>query len=110
MKRADLEDCRRTRPRAGAAARLDGPPPTHGARVAQRRTRAPRRCPALTGETERTAQLRLTQDGFAVDGHLGNPLAGLPADVVVAQEPPAKTAAAQRGAAGEPRGARRDAT
>jgi serine/threonine-protein kinase len=47
--------------------------------------------PALTGETERTAQLRLTQNGFALTALSEIRSPDFPTDVVVAQEPPAKT-------------------
>ena len=48
--------------------------------------------PTLTGESERTAQLRLTQDGLSVSAVSEIQSDAYPADVVVAQEPPAKTA------------------
>jgi serine/threonine-protein kinase len=47
--------------------------------------------PGVTGETERTAQLRLTQSGFPVTAVSEIKSQDFPADVVVAQEPPAKT-------------------
>jgi serine/threonine-protein kinase len=47
--------------------------------------------PGLTGETERTAQLRLTQNGFAVSALSEIRSPDFPVDVVVAQTPPAKT-------------------
>jgi beta-lactam-binding protein with PASTA domain len=50
--------------------------------------------PALTGETERTAQLRLDQDGLALAGIAEIRSGDYPSDVVVAQEPPAKSGAA----------------
>jgi eukaryotic-like serine/threonine-protein kinase len=50
--------------------------------------------PALTGETERTAQLRLAQDGLTVAAVSEIHSDAYAADVVVAQQPPAKTAAA----------------
>jgi serine/threonine-protein kinase len=49
--------------------------------------------PDLTGQTERTAQLRLQQDGLAVAGVSEVRLAELPADSVVAQTPVAGTRA-----------------
>ena len=50
--------------------------------------------PPLTGETERTAQLRLAQDGLAIAVISEIQSQDYPSDVVVAQEPPAKTASA----------------
>jgi serine/threonine-protein kinase len=47
--------------------------------------------PDLTGQTERTAQLRLQQDGLAVASVAEVRLADLPADSVVAQTPVAGT-------------------
>jgi eukaryotic-like serine/threonine-protein kinase len=49
--------------------------------------------PALVGETERTAQLRLAQDGLTLVGVSEIRSQGFAADVVVAQTPPAKSAA-----------------
>jgi serine/threonine-protein kinase len=51
--------------------------------------------PLLTGETERTAQLRLAQDGLALAGISEIRSQDYPSDVVIAQQPPANTAAAQ---------------
>jgi eukaryotic-like serine/threonine-protein kinase len=48
--------------------------------------------PALTGESERTAQLRLSQDGCALTSISEIRSEDYPPDVVVAQEPPPKTA------------------
>jgi eukaryotic-like serine/threonine-protein kinase len=45
--------------------------------------------PKLTGETERTAQLRLQQDGLAVTAISEIRSNEFPADVVIAQDPPA---------------------
>ena len=50
------------------------------------------RVPTLTGETERAAQLRLGQDGLSVAAVSEIRTDAYPTDVVVAQEPPAKTA------------------
>jgi len=47
--------------------------------------------PTLTGETERTAQLRLAQDGLTVSAVSEIHTDAYPADVIVAQQPPAKT-------------------
>jgi hypothetical protein len=51
--------------------------------------------PALTGESDRTAQLRLTQDGLEMAALSEIRSDGYPSDIVVAQEPPAKTAASR---------------
>lgn len=46
--------------------------------------------PLLTGETERSAQLRLTQDGLALSTVAEIRSQDYPPDIVIAQEPPAK--------------------
>jgi eukaryotic-like serine/threonine-protein kinase len=51
--------------------------------------------PVLTGQTDRTAQLRLTQDGFEAPTVSEIRSDAFPSDIVVAQEPPAKTAASR---------------
>lgn len=56
--------------------------------------RAPR-IPELVGQTERTAQLRLTQDGFDAGTVAEIRAEGLASDVVVAQDPPANTSGAR---------------
>ena len=48
--------------------------------------------PALIGETQRTAELRLAQDGLMLATVSEIRSAGFPQDVVVAQTPPAKSA------------------
>src|SRR5262249_23089243 len=48
--------------------------------------------PALTGESDRTAQLRLTEDGRPIASGSEVRSDAHPADVVVAQDPPAKNA------------------
>ncbi len=48
--------------------------------------------PALTGETERTAQLRLTQNGLALSAVSEIRSDAYPTDVVVAQQPAAQVA------------------
>lgn len=48
--------------------------------------------PALVGETERAAQLRVAQDGITLGGVAEIRSPDYPPDVVVAQMPPAKTA------------------
>lgn len=47
--------------------------------------------PGVTGESERTAQLRLTQNGFPLSTMSEIRSPDFPVDVVVAQEPPART-------------------
>jgi eukaryotic-like serine/threonine-protein kinase len=47
--------------------------------------------PLLTGETQRTAELRLAQDGLALAGISEIRSPDLPSDIVVAQDPPAKS-------------------
>ena len=51
--------------------------------------------PVLTGQTDRSAQLRLTQDGLEAPTVSEIRSDGYPSDIVVAQEPPAKTAASR---------------
>jgi serine/threonine-protein kinase len=53
--------------------------------------------PSLVGETERTAQLRLTQDGLELSGISEIRSPAYPFDVVVAQDPEAKTPSATVG-------------
>jgi len=50
--------------------------------------------PALVGETERSARLRLTQDGLTLAAVSEIRSHDLPADVIVAQNPPPKSPAA----------------
>lgn len=51
--------------------------------------------PALSGETERSAQLRLSQDGLTLASVSEIRSSDAPMGVVLAQEPPAKTAGTQ---------------
>lgn len=51
--------------------------------------------PALTGETQRTAELRLAQDGLAIDAVSEIRSQDYPSDVIVAQQPPPKTDASR---------------
>ncbi len=51
--------------------------------------------PALVGETERTAQLRLVQDGLALSGMSEIRSQTFAPDIIVAQTPPAKAASGQ---------------
>ena len=69
---AQVDDMRRPDPKFAAgrvlaqdpAAGLDGAAPAQRASLAERRPAIAPTVPALTGETERTAQLRLAQDGL----------------------------------------------
>jgi beta-lactam-binding protein with PASTA domain len=49
------------------------------------------RVPVLTGETERTAQLRLAQDGLVASAVSEIQSTDYPANVVIAQQPPARS-------------------
>jgi eukaryotic-like serine/threonine-protein kinase len=51
--------------------------------------------PALVGETERAAQLRLAQDGLTLTSVSEIRAKDVPSEIVVAQTPPAKSAAGQ---------------
>src|SRR5262249_40423863 len=51
--------------------------------------------PALTGESERSAQLRLSQDGLALAAISEIRSDAYPSDVVVAQEPPPKSSGSE---------------
>jgi eukaryotic-like serine/threonine-protein kinase len=92
-----VDDLRRPDPKVGAG-RVLAQEPAAGSVARRQRTikvwlSAGQRAtivPQLTGETQRTAQLRLAQDGLTLAAvseiHTNN----YPADVVVAQQPPAK--------------------
>ena len=73
---ARSEDRRRPRPRAGAGGRLGRAAAAQRPGLAERRP-AGGDVPLLVGETERTAQLRLAQDGLDVGRRRRDPLAGL---------------------------------
>jgi serine/threonine-protein kinase len=93
-----VDDTKRTDTKVGAG-RIMTQDPAPGSTARRQRTvrvwlsAGPRSTivPALTGETERTAQLRLTQNGFALTALSEIRSPDFPTDVVVAQEPPAKT-------------------
>jgi beta-lactam-binding protein with PASTA domain len=72
-------------PAAGSVAR-----PQRGVKVWISAGLPSSRVPQLSGETERTAQLRLAQDGLTLAGISEIRSDAYPSDVVVAQEPPAK--------------------
>ena len=93
-----VDDVKRTDPKI-AAGRILTQAPSPGAPARRQRTvgvwvsSGPRSAtvPGVTGETERTAQLRLTQNGFPLSTVSEIRSQDFPADVVVAQEPPAKS-------------------
>jgi eukaryotic-like serine/threonine-protein kinase len=93
-----LDDTRRPDPKIPAGRVLTQDPPAGTMTREQRSVRVwlstgPRSStvPALTGETERSAQMRLSQDGLeeAILSEIRS--ASFPSDVVVAQDPPPNT-------------------
>src|SRR5438105_4659547 len=95
-----VDDVRRPDPKvpAGNVVAQDPPPgtpsrPQRSVRVWLSAGVHAAKVPALTGETDRTAQLRLAQDGLEVAAVSEIRSATYPADIVVAQEPPAKSSA-----------------
>jgi beta-lactam-binding protein with PASTA domain len=94
-----IDETHRPDPKIGAGRVLAQDPP-RGAVARRQRTvkvwlSAGQRAstvPALVGETERTAQMRLTQDGLTLATVSEIRSAGFPQDVVIAQTPPAKSA------------------
>ena len=94
-----VDDTRRTDPKIGAG-RVLAQEPAAGATARRQRTlkiwlSAGQRAstvPLLVGETERTAQMRLSQDGFALADVAEIRSQTVAPDVIVAQTPPAKTA------------------
>lgn len=97
-----LDDTRRPDPRIPAGRVLAQDPPPGTTSRQQRSVRvwisAGQRAaivPELTGESERTAQLRLTQDGLQVAAVSEIRSDAFASDVVVAQEPPPQTAGSQ---------------
>lgn len=94
-----VDDLRRPDPKIGAGRVIVQEPAARSVARRQRTIRvwlsAGQRAaivPALTGETERTAQLRLTQNGLALSTVSEIRTDAYPADVVVAQEPAARAA------------------
>jgi len=93
-----VDETKRTDPKI-AAGRILAQEPSPGSTARRQRTvkvwlsAGPRSTtvPGVTGESERTAQLRLTQSGFPLTGIAEIRSREYPADVVVAQEPPAKS-------------------
>jgi eukaryotic-like serine/threonine-protein kinase len=94
-----VDETRRPDPKVGAG-RVIGQDPPAGSVARRQRTikvwlSAGQRAsmvPALIGETQRTAELRLAQDGLLLATVSEIRSAGFPQDVVVAQTPPAKSA------------------
>lgn len=94
-----VDEIRRLDPRVGAGRVIAQEPapgstarPQRGVRVWLSAGLRASTIPELAGETERTAELRLAQDGLTLAGTSEIRSDGYPADVVVAQQPPAKTA------------------
>jgi serine/threonine-protein kinase len=93
-----LDDTRRPDPKIPAGRVLAQDPPPGTMTREQRSVRVwlstgPRAStvPALTGETERSAQMRLSQDGLEEATLSEIRSASFPSDVVVAQDPPPNT-------------------
>jgi len=94
-----VDDTRRPDSKIGAGRVLAQDPPAGSVARPQRTVKiwlsAGQRAatvPTLVGETERTAQLRLSQDGLTLASLSEIRAEDLPSDVVVAQTPPAKSA------------------
>jgi eukaryotic-like serine/threonine-protein kinase len=94
-----IEDIRRPDPKVGAGRVLAQEPSSGSVARRQRTVRVwlssglrASTVPPLVGETERTAQLRLSQDGLTLASLSEIRAEDLPSDVVVAQAPPAKSA------------------
>jgi len=97
-----VDDTRRPDPKIAAGRVIAQEPPAGAAARRQRTMRVwlsagPRSTtvPQLVGETERTAQLRLAQDGLTLNAVTEIRSPDLPSDVVVAQTPAAKSASGQ---------------
>lgn len=97
-----LDDARRPDPKIAAGRVIAQDPPAGTMSRQQRSVRvwlsAGQRAaivPALTGESERTAQLRLSQDGLQVAAISEIRSENFASDIVVAQEPPPKSAGSQ---------------
>jgi serine/threonine-protein kinase len=94
-----VDDTRRTNPNIAAGRVIAQDPPAGSTARKQRTVRVwlsagPRAStiPPLVGETERTAQMRLAQDGLALATVSEIRTPDFPTDAVVAQTPPAKSA------------------
>jgi eukaryotic-like serine/threonine-protein kinase len=93
-----LDDVRRTDPKVPAGRVISQDPPPGSLSRERRSVRVwlsagPRasKVPALTGETERSAQMRLTQDGLEQATVSEIRSAGFASDIIVAQDPPPNT-------------------
>jgi serine/threonine-protein kinase len=94
-----VDDTRRPDPKIAAGRVLAQEPPPGSIARRQRTVRIwissglrASTVPPLVGETERTAQLRLAQDGLTLASLSEIRTEELPSDVVIAQTPPAKSA------------------
>jgi serine/threonine-protein kinase len=94
-----VDDSRRPDPKIAAGRVLTQDPPPGSIARRQRTVRIwissglrASTVPPLVGETERTAQLRLSQDGLTLASLSEIRTEDLPSDVVIAQTPPAKSA------------------
>jgi eukaryotic-like serine/threonine-protein kinase len=94
-----VDDIRRPDPKIAAGRVLAQDPPAGSVARTQRTVRVwlsaglrASTVPQLVGETERTATLRLAQDGLTLASLSEIRAEDLPSDVVVAQSPPAKSA------------------
>src|SRR5947208_1252210 len=94
-----VDEVRRTDPKIAAGHVLAQEPPPRAVARRQRTVKVwlsagPRSTtvPLVTGESERTAQLRLAQDGLTLAAVSEIRSEEYPSGVVIAQEPPAKTA------------------
>jgi beta-lactam-binding protein with PASTA domain len=95
-----VDDTRRSDPKVGAGRVIRQEPPAGSLSRRQRSVRLwlssgahAASVPPLVGDTARAAELRVTQDGLTLDGVAEIRSLDYPPDVVVAQMPPAKTAA-----------------
>lgn len=93
-----LDEARRLDPKIAAGHVLAQDPPAGTTTRPQRSVRVwlsagarSSRVPSLSGQTERTAQLRLSQDGFELAAVSEIRSEAFPSDVVIAQDPPATT-------------------
>jgi serine/threonine-protein kinase len=97
-----VDDARRPDPKVAAGRVLAQEPPAGTTSRSQRSIRVvlsagarAESIPVLTGETERAASTRVAQDGLEVASISEIRSNAYPTDVVVAQDPPAKSSAAQ---------------
>src|SRR6185295_4170384 len=94
-----IDESRRPDPKIGSG-RVLAQEPSSGSTARRQRTvrvwlsagQRSSTVPGLVGETERTAQLRLAQDGLTLASLSEIRSADFPSDIIVAQTPPAKSA------------------